>query len=320
MAGNREYKSDVFSMLMEDKRNALELYNAVNGSDYEDPELVELCRLDNGISLTVRNDAAFVLDMHLSIYEHQSTVCPNMPLRSLIYLSSILQRLVRDSNIYGGRLVKIPTPRFAVFYNGAAEQPEQYEMKLSDAFERPMQDPELELKCRVYNINSGKNAGLMDKCRVLREYMIFVDRVRECHSDNGYNDLESAIERAIDRCIEDNVLKQFLTTRRSEVTKMVQLDYTFERQIMLEREAALAEGIERGKEQWYSQGIAQGVSKGISQGISQSIISILEEKGEIPDELEAKVKAENDAEKLNKWLKTAAASASISEFREKCSL
>ena len=205
---------------------------------------------------------------------------------------------------------------FAVFYNGTEEQPEQYELKLSDAFERPMQEPELELKCRVYNINSGKNAGLMDKCRVLREYMIFVDRVREYHKDSGYDDLESAIEQAIDCYIRDNVLRQFLTERRSEVTKMVQLDYTFERQIMLEREAALAEGIEQGKEQWYSQGIAQG----ISQGISRSIISILEEKGKIPSELEAKIKAENDIDKLNTWLKTAATSASVSEFREKCSL
>ena len=80
MAGNREYKSDVFSMLMEDKTNALEVYNALNDTSYDDPELVEMHTLDKGVSLSVRNDAAFVVDASLSIYEHQSTVCPNMPL------------------------------------------------------------------------------------------------------------------------------------------------------------------------------------------------------------------------------------------------
>lgn len=124
MAGNREYKSDVFAMLMEDRGNALELYNAVNHSDYADPKQVEICTLDKGVSLTVRNDASFVLDMNLSIYEHQSSVCPNMPVRSLVYFSSILGHRIKDSNIYGRKLVKIPTPRFAVFYNGDEEQPE----------------------------------------------------------------------------------------------------------------------------------------------------------------------------------------------------
>ena len=136
MKGNREYKSDVFSMLMEDPKNALELYNAMNGSSYTDPDLVEINTLDKGISLTVRNDSSFVLDLHLSIYEHQSSVCPNMPIRSLIYFSNILEGMIKGSNIYGRRLVKIPTPHFAVFYNGDEEQPEVYEQRLSDMVEQ----------------------------------------------------------------------------------------------------------------------------------------------------------------------------------------
>jgi hypothetical protein len=247
MAGNREYKSDVFSMLMEDKRNALELYNAVNGSDYTDPELVEMQTLDKGISLTVRNDAAFVLDMNLSVYEHQSTICPNMPIRELIYFTYIVERMIRKRNIYGKSLVRIPIPRFAVFYNGQEDQPAQYDMRLSDAFERPVEHPEIELICRVYNINSGYNKELMDKCRVLKEYMIFVDYVRENHKENDYENLQDAIERAIDRCIEENVLREFFMEHRLEVVKVMQLDYTFDRQIMLEREDARREGLEDGQ-------------------------------------------------------------------------
>ncbi len=178
MAGNREYKSDVFSMLMEDAPNALMLYNALNGTCYEDVSLVEICTLDRGISLTVRNDAAFVLDMNLSIYEHQSTVCPNMPVRSLVYFTITLEEFFRGKNIYGRSLVKIPTPRFAVFYNGDEKQPEQYELKLSDAYVHSVENPELELTCRVYNINYGKNRRLLEHCPILGDYMILVDYVR----------------------------------------------------------------------------------------------------------------------------------------------
>ena len=163
MPGNREYKSDVFSMLMEDK----------------------------GVSLSVRNDAAFILDANLSVYEHQSSVCPNMPVRSLIYFTNILERLLKNRNIYGYSKIRIPVPKFAVFYNGKEAQPEQKVMKLSDAFEHPVNDPELELTCRVYNINQGHNKVLLDKCPVLREYMIFVDYVREYHEKENYENLET---------------------------------------------------------------------------------------------------------------------------------
>ena len=243
MAGNREYKSDVFGMLMEEPGYALEVYNALNQSDYRDPGLVEVCSLERGISLSVRNDAAFILDMNLSVYEHESTICPNMPLRALIYVTNILEQWVKKRNIYGRKLVKIPTPRFAVFYNGVEEQPEQYQLKLSDAYANRMEEPELELTCTVYNINSGKNRELLSECPVLEQYMVFVRYVREGLEMQPEKDLKEAIDKAIDRCIEEGVLREFLMKRREEVTKVTQLDYTFDRRIELEREDAREEAL-----------------------------------------------------------------------------
>ena len=243
MAGNREYKSDVFGMLMEEPGYALEVYNALNHSDYRDPGLVEVCSLERGISLSVRNDAAFILDMNLSVYEHESTVCPNMPLRALIYATNILEQWVKKQNIYGRKLVKIPTPRFAVFYNGVEEQPEQYQLKLSDAYANRMEEPELELTCTVYNINSGKNRKLLSECPVLEQYMVFVRYVREGLEMYPEKDLAKAIDGAIDRCIEEGVLREFLIRRREEVTKVTQLDYTFDRRIEFEREDAREEAL-----------------------------------------------------------------------------
>lgn len=202
---------------------------------------MEVCNLERGISLSVRNDAAFILDMNLSVYEHESTVCPNMPLRELIYVTNILEQWVKKQNLYGRKLVKIPTPRFAVFYNGVEEQRSQYQLKLSDAYANPMEAPELELTCTVYNINVGKNQALLSKCPVLRQYMFFVDYVREYLGKYPEKDLRKAINKAIDRCIREGVLREFLIRRRGEVTKVTQLDYTFDRRIELEREDARAE-------------------------------------------------------------------------------
>ena len=259
--GNREFKSDVFSMLMEDKDKALSVYNALNGTNLSNADELEIHTLDKGVSLTVRNDAAFVVDAALSIYEHQSTVCPNMPVRNLIYYTTIVSKLLKKKNIYGKKLIKIPIPRFVVFYNGDEEQPEEYNMKLSDAFEKKTDNPELELVCKVYNINFGKNKELLDRCVVLKEYMIFVDYVRFYNQEFGYDELEKAINKAIDRCIEEDVLADFLKENRAEVIKVTQLDYTFDRQITMEREDARAEGRAEGRTEGKTIGESLGETK-----------------------------------------------------------
>ena len=139
-------------------------------------------------------------------------------------------------------------------------------MKLSDAFEKKTENPELELVCKVYNINFGKNKQLLEKCNVLREYMIFVDYVRYYHKEQEYDDLANAINRAIDRCIEEDVLADFLRENRSEVVKVTQLDYTFDRQIMLEREDAREEGRAMGLAEGRQEGRAEGRQEGRAEG------------------------------------------------------
>jgi hypothetical protein len=235
MGGNREYKSDVFSMLLEEPKNALEIYNALNGTNYRDPSVVQIVLLNKGISLSVRNDAEFVIDFELNIYEHQSTYNPNMPLRGLVYFVEKLDEFIKGKDIYGHRLIKIPTPHFVVFYNGTEKRPEKEVLRLSDAFYHPTDDPELELKCTVYNINPGCNETLLQNCPVLREYMIFVEKVR--HNLDIGMDLEEAVDRAIEECIQESVLVDFLKNRRKEVTKNMVLDYTWEqREEMIRKE------------------------------------------------------------------------------------
>ena len=65
------------------------------------------------------------------------------------------------------------------------------------------------------------------------------------------------MKEAIDYCIDNDILKEFLKTYRSEVTKIMQLNYEFDRQLELERADAIEEGMEIGIEK----GIEKGANK-----------------------------------------------------------
>lgn len=279
---NKEYKSDVFSMLLQDKKRAMEIYNAINGTDYDDPELVEMTTLDDkSFSLTVRNDASFILDANLSLYEHQSTYCPNMPLRDLLYFASIIQKQIKAQkrDIYGGRILKIPVPHFVVFYNGKEDAPDQYDLRLSDAFEKETKNPEIELVCHVYNINNRKNVPLLSKCQTLREYMYFVDMVRKNNEISG--NLEDAIEKAINQCMEENVLRDFLAQHREEVMHVMTLDYTFERRLEMQRAEAIEDGERIGKEIGKEEKLSEQIRKKIQKG--KPLDQIADELEEVPE-------------------------------------
>lgn len=279
---NKEYKSDVFSMLLQNKKRAMEIYNAINGTDYDDPELVEMTTLDDkSFSLTVRNDASFILDANLSLYEHQSTYCPNMPLRDLLYFASIIQKQIKAQkrDIYGGRILKIPVPHFVVFYNGKEDAPDQYDLRLSDAFEKETKNPEIELVCHVYNINNGKNVPLLSKCQTLREYMYFVDMVRKNNEISG--NLEDAIEKAINQCMEENVLRDFLAQHREEVMHVMTLDYTFERRLEMQRAEAIEDGERIGKEIGKEEKLSEQIRKKIQKG--KPLDQIADELEEVPE-------------------------------------
>ena len=274
--GNREYKSDVISMMLQIPEYALDVYNAMNDSAYTDPDMIQIMRLENGISLSVRNDASFFISNYLNLYEHQSTYSPNAPLRFLIYLTSLLKKMIGKRDLYGRKRVQIATPHFAVFYNGTEKRPEKEVLKLSDAFINQTDTPEMELTVTVYNINPDNNKQLLAKSKVLSGYMIFVNRVRENlekqktfvqneteHDDTEYmEDLETAINEAIDYCIEHHIMETFFRKNRSEVTKSMVLDYTWERREELIR----AEEYEDGKRDGYIEGEKRGRAEGEKMG------------------------------------------------------
>ena len=244
-AGNREYKSSVFTMLLKEKENALNVFNALNGTDYKSEDDLEIRMLENAIYLSFRNDASFIIAGTINLYEHQSTYNPNMPLRDLIYVANLLAEIVEGENLFGEKLVRIPEPRFVTFYNGTRKRPPIEELRLSDAYMTRTNQPQLELCCTVININSGHNKEFMEKCRILWEYMVYVDKVRLYRQTMS---LEDALERAINECIEERILEDFLRKHRAEVISMSVLEFDLERQLMFARKEGEEAGILEGKQ------------------------------------------------------------------------
>ena len=167
---NRTFKSTLFIMLFEDKKNLLELYNAITGKHYADPELLEINTLENAIYMSIKNDVSFLIDGRLSLYEHQSTKNPNLPLRFLLYISHLYSRLTVKENLYGETIVQIPAPEFLIFYNGKDKMPERQILKLSDMYSVQEGQPKLELEATLLNISGSNNQKLKEACRTLGQH------------------------------------------------------------------------------------------------------------------------------------------------------
>lgn len=226
VTGNRKYKDRLFRMIFQDKADLLSLYNAVNNSHYEDPDALEITTLDDVLYMGMKNDISFLIDDYLNLYEVQSSWNPNMPLRGIFYFSRLYSGYVktRKLDLYSRTRIKLPTPKYVVFYNGTQAEPEKIELRLSDAFEKPRNsEPCLECIAVVININHGYNKELMRNCQKLYEYAFLVNQIRS-HLAKGLT-LDAAIDAAVITCLEQGILSQFLTKHRAEVRFMILSEY-----------------------------------------------------------------------------------------------
>lgn len=270
----RNYKDTLFRMIFREKEQLLSLYNAVNGTQYTNEEELEIVTLENAIYMNMKNDLAFILDVSLNLYEHQSTFTPNMPLRNLFYVSRELQKHVNSDELYRSALVKIPTPRFLVFYNGRKEQPEKRILKLSDSYESPEEEPQLELVVTMLNINSGKNAELMERCQPLKEYALYVEKVR---TYSKQMELAEAVERAVTESIQEGILSEFLLRYRKEAIEMSIFEYNEEEALKYIREDEFQMGKEEGIEQGELSKTRTVIRNMLKRGMSEEDICALAE-------------------------------------------
>ena len=219
---NRKYKDTLFRLLFSERKHLLSLYNAVNETNYTNEEDLEINTLENVIYLKMKNDISFLFGFSLNLYEHQSSVNPNMPLRDLFYVADLLQKIVKDRNLYSSSLVGIPTPKFVMFYNGTDEEAAQME-------------------------------------------------------------IAEAVNRAVDECIAEGVLGDFLSEHRAEAVAMSIYEYDEEKHMKAEREEhyalGLQDGVQKGRyEAFLEMGFSEEEARHRAEAVAMSIYEYDEEK------------------------------------------
>ena len=244
---NRKYKDSVFvDLFSEDekaKENFLSLYNALHNTKLTAIEKLKNIRLEQVLYMTFYNDVSYLVDNKIIVLaEHQSTINPNMPLRCLEYISRLYETLFESKEKYSRKLLNIPTPEFYVFYNGEEPYPSDKTLKLSEAFIERGTETNLELTVKVININRQNRHPVLENCKTMHEYSIFVETVRKwkkIYPQNGF-------EKAVEECIENNILREYLKRKTKEVVNMLLAEYDYETDIAVqraeEREIAFADG------------------------------------------------------------------------------
>ncbi len=264
---NRNYKDRLFRLAFQEKGDLLDLYNAVSGRQYTNPEDIIITTLADAIYLGMKNDISFLVSDVLNLYEHQSSFNPNMPVRGLNYFADTYREYIEINglDIYGEKLIRLPMPQYIVFYNGMKEEPDRVELRLSDAFlcQNPEENGCLECRATMININYGHNEELMDRCKRLKDYAVFVNRIRE--NERRGMALNEAVELAVNSCINEGILADILKKNRAEVCNLILYEYDEQKQLAIAREGAKKAGREEGR----AQGIAQGREEGRAQGIAQ---------------------------------------------------
>ena len=250
--GRAQYKDRLFSFLFGSEENkvwTLSLYNAVNGSDYDDPSAIEITTIKGVMYLGMHNDVSFLIANEMALYEQQSTYNPNMPLRMLQYAGNLYEKHIKQNklNKYGNVLLKLPVPKLVVFYNGRTEQPEEAVLRLADSFPCGA-DADISVKVRLLNVNVGKNEKLLKACRPLGEYSWLVDEVRAGAMGNN-GDLASVIDGAISAMPSDFLIKPFLEAHRAEVNGMLLTEYDEAEQMELFKRDARIEGLAEGRKE-----------------------------------------------------------------------
>jgi len=287
---NSKNKDSLFRIIFKDKRELLQLYNALAGTAYDNPEELTINTKEDIIYMYMKNDISFLLDARLNLYEHQSTYNPNMPLRGFLYLAALYKPMVMRHRLYSQSLLRIPNPKYVVFYNGPEEMEDRRELRLSEAFSRPEEGGDVEVVAHMININYGHNQELLEKCRKLKEYALFVATVRR-HLQEG-TEKEEAVERAIDECIGKDILSDILRKERAVVCDSVLTEFDEEEFAALMRK------------------------EGKIEGKAEAVVELLEELGEVPQDLKKVILEERNPERLRSWHKLSAKAESIEKFRK----
>lgn len=240
---NPQFRDSLFRDFFNEPVRLLDLCNSLLDSHFSD---LEINTLDTSFFSALKNDISCKIGNNfLVLVEHQSSVNPNMPFRCLSYVSELLNNLVHQKKfLYQNGLISFPAPRFFVFYDGNDKsEPVEKILKLSDSFRGDSSS--LELIVHSFNINLNFNSPLLQKCYYLHEYSTLIFYVKLGLSQNLSR--RNAIINAIQRCIDENIMRDYLLQKKEEVFSMLDLQWNFE----------------DAKQAWRDEGFEQGIKTGV---------------------------------------------------------
>lgn len=276
---NKKHKDRLFNMIFgnqSNKQNILSLYNTLYDTNHTNEDDVDITTIEDAIYIKMKNDISLLPDSYLSLWEQQSTFNPNMPIRGLMYYGNLYNSYIQEKKlyIYGTALVKLPTPRYIVFYNGKDQHEPIEKLKLSDAFVHEDLAHEFEWTATMINLNKGKNDALLAKCKVLSDYMTLINKIN--YYKKTIKNLKEAVETAVNECIAENVLVDFLRKHRGDVmcTCLTEFDEETYKKGLLEE--GRAEGqklacIENAKN-FFANGVAYEIVRKSIQTLSDEVL------------------------------------------------
>jgi len=246
MPANREYKDSVFSLYLSDPKRLIDVYNAVAKTNYPLDTPVEINTLSDVLYKNQINDLSFILDGQVIVLiEHQSTINENMALRLFLYSARVYEKITKQRPLYKKKRVKIPVPQFIVLYNGNEAFPEYAVQKLSDNYIVEQENPQLELKVNIYNINYETNAEIVQRSQSLNEYSQFIGKIKENLADELT--LEESIKQAIEYGIEHDIMRDFLETNGTEVVNMLLSGWNMDEALAVSKEEGFEDGYVNGE-------------------------------------------------------------------------
>ena len=276
---NREHKDRLFKFIFgkdteQSKRWRLQLYNALNGTNYTDPDALKINTIENVIFITMHNDISFLVDTEINLYEEQSSRNPNMPLRGFFYFAILYQQYLKENkkNLLSEKLVQIPTPKFFVFYHGGEKDPDSWKMRLSDAFfDQTNKSGDYEWTATVINLHPDHNSTLNKNCTPLYHYVKYISMITA--NKKAGMDNKQAIEKAVEEAIKENLLEGFFKIHRAKVIGMCLTEYDEEEFKRVCREDGYTDGLAEGEIRGAQQTIIDNAKSFYANGAPISLIA-----------------------------------------------
>ena len=254
------YRDSLFRKYFEHPDKLAALHELLTGIPTAEQN-VEIKTLKSVLFNRLKNDISFkVGDRFIVLFEHQSTINPNMPARMLLYSAMLYRKMLSKESIYSKKLIPLPAPEFYVLYNGKEPWTDNSKLYLSSAFAENQHN--LELVVTVRNIRYNKDNELLQKYKPLHDYSFFVYDVEKRVASG--DSLANAIRNATDYCINHNIMRDYLSANYEEVFEMMSLRWN--------EKDAKKYWQKEAREEGHAAGLAEGRAQGLSQGHAQGLV------------------------------------------------